>query len=601
MDLFRSLLPLYNPIGFGAADFLLLTLALLLFALVLLRARFEPAARRLAEHTGWCMLVLAALPMLLRLALLPPSPAPTPAGADDFAYLLLADTLRHLRLANPAHPMRQFFEAVFVLQEPSYSSIFPLGQGIVLALGWTLLGHPWAGVVLSTAAFCALCYWMLRGWVSPGWALVGGLLAVMEFGPLCEWMNLYWGGALSAAAGCLVFGAIPRLDSKSRVPPILLGCGLALAWLTRPFESTLLAACLAPLFWRRWRQLAIVAVVMLPALGLTLLHNRAVTGRWTTLPYQLSRYQYGVPASFTFQQNPVPHRSLTAEQELDYQAQCIIHGDAPETPRAFLDRWVDRIHFYRFFLYAPLFLALPAFLAALWERRYLWVAGTLAVLSLGTNFYPYFYPHYIAAATCLFVLVSVVALERLTRWKAAGATLAGLLLSLCAAHFLFWYSVHAFAPENMFLALGRYETWDFINYGDAGGRIAINRQLAAAPGKQLVFVRYSSQHAFHEWIHNDADIDRARVVWAGDLGPEENEKLRRFYPDRSAWLVEPDARPPRLSRYAAEPEPAAPEPLPVTEAPAAEPDRGPRPPLRFEDGSVNNPGAIREMRRKPRR
>ena len=41
MDLFRSLLPLYNPIGFGAADFLLLALALLLFAVVLLRARCQ--------------------------------------------------------------------------------------------------------------------------------------------------------------------------------------------------------------------------------------------------------------------------------------------------------------------------------------------------------------------------------------------------------------------------------------------------------------------------------------------------------------------------------------------------------------------------------
>jgi hypothetical protein len=63
---------------------------------------------------------------------------------------------------------------------------------------------------------------------------------------------------------------------------------------------------------------------------------------------------------------------------------------------------------------------------------------------------------------------------------------------------------------------------------------------------------------FHEWIHNAADPDAARVVWAADLGAAENEKLRRYYPDRKAWLVEPDARPPLLIPYE-----LAPPPLPV--------------------------------------
>ena len=33
--------------------------------------------------------------------------------------------------------MHRFFETNFVLQEPSYSSIYPLGQGIVLAKPFT--------------------------------------------------------------------------------------------------------------------------------------------------------------------------------------------------------------------------------------------------------------------------------------------------------------------------------------------------------------------------------------------------------------------------------------------------------------------------------
>ena len=38
----------------------------------------------------------------------------------------------------------------------------------------------------------------------------------MEFGPLNQWMNNYWGGAVSGIAGCLVFGALPRLWKTAR-------------------------------------------------------------------------------------------------------------------------------------------------------------------------------------------------------------------------------------------------------------------------------------------------------------------------------------------------------------------------------------------------
>ncbi len=112
------------------------------------------------------------------------------------------------------------------------------------------------------------------------------------------------------------------------------------------------------------------------------------------------------------------------------------------------------------------------------------------------------------------------------------------------------------------MALRRYETWDAINHGNPERRIEINRQLAKTPGNLLVFVRYSPQHIFQdEWVYNEADIDRARIVWARDLGAAENQKLQNYYPDRAVWLLEPDARPPRLSRYM--PEPPTPTPLPT--------------------------------------
>ncbi len=464
------------------------------------------------------------MPVALRLALVPWFPVPVPAGADDFGHLLLGDTVAHFRFANPVHPMHRFFEAVFVLQQPSYSSIYPAGQGIVLALGQLIFGHPWAGVLISAGLFCGLCYWMLRAWVTPEWALLGGLLAVAEFGPLCEWMNDYWGGAVSAAAACLVFGALPRLRSRP-ASAWLLGLGFAVQFISRPAESLLLAiAAGLYLAVRRPPAKLLIPVLLgvLPGVAATLVQDRQVTGSWTMLPYQLSRFEYGVPAAFTFQPNPVPHRALTREQQLDYAAQCAIH----DTAGTFAQRLWERMRFYRFFFLAPLWLALPAFLWKLREFRFAWVLGTVVLFAAGTNFYPYFYPHYIAAETCLFVLISVVALERLPR------TAARLILLLCGAHFLFWYGARAVVVEP-----------------DPDGRLAVNQSLAKAPGAQLVFVRYAPAHRFHEWIHNAADIDASRVVWAADLGDAEDAALLRYYPQRTAWLVEPDARPVRLTPY----------------------------------------------------
>ncbi len=491
------------------------------------------------------MIVLAVLPIVLRLALLPHSPAPVPSGSDDFSYLLLADTLRHARLANPPHALAQFFQQIFVLQSPTYSSIYPLGQGLALAFGWIVFGHPWAGVLLSEGALCALCYWMLRGWTTPGWALAGGLLAVIEFGPLNYWMNCYWGGAVSAAAGCLVFGALPRLARENRtLDAACLGLGFALQLLTRPFECLLLALSVA-LFFLPWRALAIAALAVLAAAALMLVQNRSVTGSWTTLPYMLYRYQFGVPASFTFQPNPVPHDELNREQKLDYLAQSAIHGEGTDTIGSYLERLVYRARFYRFFLLAPLYLAFAAFLITIRAYRYLWVLLTFLLFALGTNFYPYFYPHYIAALASLFLLASIVGLERMDRFRLRP----GPVLLICAAQFVFWYGVHAWSNNKLLSVAAPFETWDFINWGDPQGRIFIQNELAQVPGKQLVFVHYGPQHGFHEWVHNAADIDRSRIVWAHDLGEAEDEKLLEYYPDRKPWLLEPDEWPPRLMPY----------------------------------------------------
>ena len=564
-----------SAIGFGPADFLeafvagLIILSAFLWTPVL-RGRFV----FLAARTRIAMAILFVLPIALRLLLLPNHPAPTPNIYDEFSHLLVADTLLHFRLANSPHPLSRYFETFFVLQRPTYSSIYPLGQGLVLAFGRLISGQAWSGVLLVTGAFCACSYWALRAYVSASWALFGGLLAAIEFGPLNQWMNCYWGGAFPAAAGCLVFGALPRLGDAWREgspgrkrDAALLGTGLGLHFLTRPFETMLLTLCvlLFPFIVLRkgvafrpmLKSAGVALLAIAPAIVLTAVQNKQVTGSWTTLTEALSQYQYGVPTTLTIQAPAFAHRQLTPEQALEYKAQMLMHGPETDTLGRYMQRLQYRVRDYRFFFMAPLYLAAGAFLFALRQRTYVWVALSLTVFAFGTNLFPYLLPHYLAGVAVLFLLVSIVGLQQMTRLRIrgieVGKDIARVVVLLCGGQFLLWYSIHLVeGPRGSPLALMQYETWDFINHGSGSRRAMVAEDLARIPGKLIVLVHYSPRHIFQdEWVWNAADIDGSRVVFARDLGESGNSELIRYYSGRKILRLEPDALPPLLTTVAA--------------------------------------------------
>ena len=214
---------------------------------------------------------------------------------------------------------------------------------------------------------------------------------------------------------------------------------------------------------------------------------------------------------------------LTPQQELGYEVQSAEHGKQPETFATYFARLAKRVRFYRFFFLAPLYLALPAAPFLLAERKYRFVLAIILIFALGTNFYPYFYSHYIAAIACLMILLFVAALERLDRWTirgySAGRDAARVILFLCFAHFAFWYGLHAAGRQDFARDMWRFESWDAINSGDPNGRIAIHNELSAMPGKQLVFVQYSAQYSstngFTTRPISTIRKSYGRAIWAG--------------------------------------------------------------------------------------
>ena len=285
---------------------------------------------RVSRHKiAMCLLVMA-VSLTLRLALLRSRPIPQPFVTDEYSYLLGAETFASGRLTNPMHPMWEHFETLHELVRPSYMSKYPPGQAHFLALGWKLLGHPWYGVWLSFGLFSACLCWMLQNWVPPSYALLGTAIMLARISILGYWMNSYWGGAVAAAAGCLLFGALPRL-ARGRVKStdvILASIALILLANTRPYEGLLLsaAAFLALLYWRRkgprsLKELisprCVVPLLLIcgAAAALDGYYNYRVTGRALQMPYNayFQQYQIASPWLIFREQNPPAYRHVDIE------------------------------------------------------------------------------------------------------------------------------------------------------------------------------------------------------------------------------------------------------------------------------------------------
>jgi hypothetical protein len=99
---------------------------------------------------------------------------------------------------------------------------------------------------------------------------------------------------------------------------------------------------------------------------------------------------------------------------------------------------------------------------------------------------------------------------------------------------------------RMLPALARSATWRPMG----GERARVLAELDSLPGRHLVFVRYGPDHdSLPEWVYNEADIDRSKVVWARDMGDAQNAELINYFKGRHVWLVQPDEDPPKLSPY----------------------------------------------------
>jgi len=289
----------------------------------------------------------------------------------------------------------------------------------------------------------------------------------------------------------------------------------------------------------------VTLALMLAAAGLGFFCWR-VTGSPFKVPYQVNREQYGWPQTLLLLPPTAPpaFRNLQMSQYYDWEAG--LHAQTESASGLLSGLLLKDVVMWSFFIGPALSLSLLAFPQVVRDRRIRPLLFPGGAVLVGLLFSQSASPQYAAPAAPVIFAVIVQGFRhlRVTRrgmiLSHAALLVTVLILALRVATL---GGLHLRMGDNAF-------SWCCQPTPASPGRADFARQLAATPGRHLVFVRYFPTHSFHdEWVYNEADIPSAHVIWARLLSPDENRGLLEHYPGRHVWLMDPDARPPRLTQW----------------------------------------------------
>jgi len=192
------------------------------------------------------------------------------------------------------------------------------------------------------------------------------------------------------------------------------------------------------------------------------------------------------------------------------------------------------------FYYGNLIWLLPVVACAsfLWgSRRTRFALILTVIIGVASLIEVWWYPHYAAPFLAALLILVAQSMRYLRQWEYHGQDVGRFLVNAM--------------PVAAFVLMIASEAEAIVTHGTTDQTQAANVQIAQKggieqellkkqSGQHVIFVSYAGLPSPHEeWVYNPANIDTAPVIWALDLGPAENEKLRRYYAGRSFWRFKP--------------------------------------------------------------
>jgi hypothetical protein len=257
-------------------------------------------------------------------------------------------------------------------------------------------------------------------------------------------------------------------------------------------------------------------------------YNNRVTGHALVMPHQEYTRQYESFGSFRWDTLRAPVVSRHAEFVAYDRWARGFFTPAATSIRRFATQLRVGLSFFFFDGWALLGCGILAGWALLRDRWLRLGLGVVALLGLGHLAVAFYEPHYSAPAFGLLGVVVTAAVAwcwqwRVRRWPVGRVVVLAAVIGFGLTQAHNWQTRLRLRPR----------------VGSVGSRALVEAQLTGQGARHLVLVSYGPGHDVgNEWVYNRADVNGAPIVWARDMGPEDNRELLAYYSDRKVWRLQ---------------------------------------------------------------
>jgi hypothetical protein len=485
-----------------------------------------------------------------------------PAFHDEYSYVFQAETYLADRLSYPSHPAApRLFDQMHVVNEGRFASRYFPATGLFVApwlwLGWPIFGHWLAG-----AATCLLVFGIGRELSNNGTGFVAGMLTALSPG-----MALFGNLVLAhhpTLLGLFFFAwsFLRWLRTGTTRDVFFAGVGLSWAMLCRPMTAAGFALPFGVVFVAKlWTKLTrstsegqpptdprsrfglqcrpLLAMALPLVAGFVVLgvHNRAITGRMMTSPYEVftdiysPRHVYGFHNVERGKLREGPRVLKNYNEWADDLTPALA---VENTKSRLLASWQWTVGL------VPLLAAVIVFVITGSGRDWRWWLVPASIVSLFAAHVPYwfvgmFHWHYVFETGPLWCLLLAAATDTLARsWLAAErprmpvwwAGVIGAAVVVNVWDFApFWYpsKLQAIVEQVAFARL-RYQAFDELLSHDVRQRPA------------LVLIEADPEDRHIDYVVNEPSLSAEVLRGRYPVADWPLEKIVMEFPDRAVYL-----------------------------------------------------------------